>query len=114
MRTQKVTLSNDKDVLFYDDGGKSGKYNKTYGKTMTIYPSDSTKKVSIDFTSMSIHKDHKLNIYDGNTTANYIGYLTNPVVITSTAEDGSLTLNLASSYLVSTLGNGWEATITQE
>ena len=113
----------------YDPGGTANYGNSQTG-TVTFYPTVSTDKVRLTFTSFSTESGYDgLVIYNGNSTSapiissglaagtnttncpagSYYG-TTSPETVTSTAADGSLTLIFRSD--VSTVDIGFVATIS--
>ncbi len=118
MRNGSFTLEAGSNVTFTDLGGIAGNYNNE-DKTLTIYPSTAGKKVSVTLTSIIMGASYdSLDFYDGDSTdAPKIGYLVagaseeNPQVITSTADDGSLTivLNIRTLYPEA----GWVGSISE-
>ncbi len=105
---------------FYDDGGKGGKISSNFNGTITFVPADNQKKIKIDFSKLeifntsSVGKNDILKIYNGrnvdetqlNTTL-----LKEAKIVKSTAQDGSLTVSLASTTGVP--ANGWEGIVSQ-
>lgn len=82
-----------------DQGGPNETYNNSMDQTMTLQPSDNTKKIELTFSSFSLETNYDtLFIYDGpNTTFTKIGSYTgnvNPGTIISTSSGGELTLRV--------------------
>ena len=107
MRDGSFTLEAGSNVTFTDMGGIGGNYNTVYNKTLTIYPSTAGKKVSVTLTSIVMEPVYdNLEFYNGDSTDTplIVSLVTgdaseeNPKVITSTADDGSLTIYLANDH----------------
>ena len=108
---------------FYDDGGKNGKITQNFDGKITFIPTDASKRVKIDFTKVAIFynssavgvgKQDILNVYNGTETTpeNLLETVTNqPIVVKSTAADGSLTVTLKSKTGMP--ADGFEALVTQ-
>lgn len=90
-------------MLFYDDGGAEGDHmpENFQESTMTFVPSNPSKKVQIEFQKFALYPDDIFKLYNGKEVDNdqLIERLKNepdddllPVVITSSADDGSLTI----------------------
>jgi len=113
----------------YDPGG-TGNYSNNQTGTLTLYPTVSTDKVRLTFTSFSTESGYDgLVIHNGNSTSapiissglgvgasstncpagSYYG-TTSPGTVTSTAADGSLTLVFRSDG--STVSTGFVATLS--
>jgi len=107
---------------YYDNGGVGANYsNSIASSVVTIYPTDATSKVRVNFSAFATESAtcatnyDWLKIYDGNSTgATQINcYSTGgniPGIITSTAADGSLTFQFKSD--AGTTGAGWSAAIS--
>lgn len=109
-------------VGVYDDGGKSGKITKDFEGLITFIPKTAGQKIRLTFSKLalfntsSIGKNDLLKVYHGSVAdeAKLITTLLKeptPITLTSTAEDGSLTI-----YLKSTTGipaDGFEAKVEQ-
>jgi hypothetical protein len=101
--------------LIIDQGGPNETYNNNMNQTMTLQPSDNTKKVELTFTSLSLETGYDtLFVYDGpNTSSVRIGTYTGttiPGTLISTAADGELTLRVKTD--ISNVGTwtGFQAT----
>lgn len=90
-------------LLFYDDGGADGDHmpENFQESTMTFVPSTPSNKVQIEFKKFALYPDDIFKLYNGKEVDNdqLIERLKNeptdgqlPVVITSSADDGSLTI----------------------
>ncbi|WP_345084767.1 Ig-like domain-containing protein, partial [Nemorincola caseinilytica] len=100
---------------FYDDGGSSSNYSCcSFQAITTFYPAVPGKKVRLVFNSFSVENSYDwMRIFNGNSTgATQIGgnYYSSPGTITSSAADGSLTVQFRSD--VSNTYAGWDATIS--
>ena len=102
---------------FYDGGGPNANYNDNTDATVTLFPKDSTDKLSVtfhEFQTQSGTSGDVLYVYDGNSTsAPLIAQLSgvNYGTITSSASDGSLTFHFISNS--STNYFGWDASISE-
>lgn len=111
----------DDPITFYDDGGKNASITVGFEGSVTFRPSHPGKKVQIDFTKVdlrlntSINNDDILKVYNGSLAEeqalNRIISQNSPVVIKSTAADGSLTVTLKS--VASLPGTGFEASVSE-
>lgn len=106
-------------LAFYDDGGPDDNATAKFSGTTTFVPAENGKKVQIDFTKIklangSIYYQY-LNVYNGReaTPANLITRVYNdtPILLHSTAADGSLTVEMADNGTSQT-GEGFEATVS--
>ena len=98
---------------FYDSGGSSGDYSSSENYTVTFYPSTASGKVRLTFSSFAVETCCDwLKIFNGNSTgATLLGtYTSSPGTITSTAADGSLTIQFYSDGSVT--NTGWAATVS--
>ena len=101
---------------FYDNGGPNGDYNNDEDATVTLFPKDSTDKLSVtfhEFQTQSGTNGDVLYVYDGNSTsAPLVAQLSgkNYGTITSSASDGSLTFHFISNS--GTNDFGWDASIS--
>ncbi|MFW5804328.1 MAG: BNR-repeat neuraminidase N-terminal domain-containing protein, partial [bacterium] len=100
---------------FYDNGGSTGSYTNNFNGSMTFYPATPGSKIKISFNSFLTESCcDNLFIYNGNSsTAPLVGTYkgnTLPPVITSSASDGSLTIEFDSDASVNSAG--WEADIS--
>lgn len=113
------------DTIFYDDGGPNGDYANSVNGTVAIRPGIFGKAVQIEFEEFAVEEKgngsteyDSLEIFNGNTlTTGTEGlsmgswYGTNsPGVVTSTAENGALTLSWSANSTNS--APGWKARIT--
>lgn len=113
------------EVLFFDDGGKDGKISSKYEGTVTFVPTTPGKVVQIDFTSVGLYEamfgsdtyNDVLKVYDGTTAdaGNLSGQVFNgkPQRFRSSAADGSLTVYLKSVTGESSIGQGFEAVVSE-
>ena len=104
---------------FYDGGGPNANYNNNKDATVTLFPKDSTKKLSVtfhEFQTESGPSGDVLYVYNGNSiSAPLIAQLSgvNYGTITSTASDGSLTFHFISNTIVTIYDFGWDASISE-
>ena len=112
MRSGTATVSSS--TKFYDGGGPNSNYTEDATRVLTIYPATEGKKVSIHFLTVDMEGKDYISIFNGNTNTNenLISHLktSSDTTITSTAEDGSLTLQLGLDPLAS--GAGWDADVS--
>ena len=124
-----ATYNISQDTYFYDDGGKDGKRSNSFTGKVTFLPTSTGKKVQIDFktislfynsSAVSVGNQDVLKIYNG--TAVDEGKLlytveadkTTNLVLKSTADDGALTVYLATKTpSESMMGDGWEAVVSE-
>ena len=115
------TLTSSLTYTLSDDGGPAGPSSTGYGnnvdRTITITPSDNTKKLKLAFTQLSLETTYDyLYVYDGaNTSATLLATLngsTLPSDITATNSVGQLTIRFTSD--ISNVGTwgGFLATVT--
>jgi hypothetical protein len=115
------TLTSSLTYTLSDDGGPAGPTSTGYGnnidRTITLTPSDNTKKLKLSFTQMDLETTYDyLYVYDGaNTSATLLSTLngsTIPSDIIATNSSGQLTLRWTTD--VSNVGTwgGFAATIT--
>lgn len=106
-------------LAFYDDGGIDGDATSKFSGTTTFVPGLDGSKVQIDFSRIklangSIYYQY-LNVYNGReaTAENLITRVYNdtPILIHSTAADGSLTVEMADNGTSQT-GEGFEAAVS--
>lgn len=115
----KIVTVGNAAVQFYDDGGKEGNITKNLEGSVTFKPEDSSKKIMIDFTKMSIAKGsmygQTVYVYNGSTTdaANLLATFNDKEIgkVRSSSADGALTVKLKNNAYME--GAGWEATVTQ-
>ena len=113
----------DAGYAFYDDGGKSGKISSKFDGTITFVPADPSKKVMIDFSKVALYEstygsdtyNDKLYVYNGRDKSNLNQQVFNnkPVIVRSSADDGSLTVALKSVTGDYNIGQGFEAAVSQ-
>ena len=109
------TLTSSLTYTITDAGGPSDKYNNNLDQTVTLTPSDNTKKLKLDFTEFNIEAVYDfLYVYDGpNTSSTLLATLNGtslPTSITAENASGQLTLRFTSD--VSGLRVGFSATVT--
>jgi len=115
------TLTSTLSYNLTDDAGPvgpiAGGYSNSVNRTVTLTPSDNTKKLNISFTQMDLETSYDyLYIYDGPTTADpllaTINGTTIPPDVTATNANGQLTVRWTSD--ISNVGTwgGFAATIT--
>ncbi|MCM1222561.1 MAG: DUF4465 domain-containing protein, partial [Lachnospiraceae bacterium] len=110
-------------TAFYDDGGTSGKISANFNGSVTFVPATEGYKIRIDFdklaifynsSAVSVGNQDVFKFYNGREAdeENLIATLTDKAkIIKSTAEDGSLTVTLASKTGVP--ADGWEAWVSE-
>lgn len=120
MSSEAKTYVIDEDALFYDDGGKDGKYTKDFEGTVTFVPATEGNSIKLDITKLKLFNTSStgmndvFKVYNGRTAdeANLIATLLNDAeTVKSTADDGSMTV-----YFKSITGyptDGWEAVVSQ-
>lgn len=115
------TLNSSLTYSLSDDGGPAGPISTGYGnsvdRTITLTPSDNTKKLQLNFSQLDLETSYDyLYIYDGaNTSATLLATLngtTLPSAISATNSTGQLTIRFTSD--ISNVGTwgGFLATIT--
>lgn len=115
------TLNSSLTYSLSDDGGPAGPISTGYGnsvdRTITLIPSDNTKKLQLNFSQLDLEISYDyLYIYDGaNTSATLLATLngtTLPSAISATNSTGQLTIRFTSD--ISNVGTwgGFLATIT--
>lgn len=110
---------------FYDDGGKDGKISSKFEGVVTFKPTTPGKVVQIDFTKVELYEstygsdsyNDKVKVYNGTTVsdANLNAQVMNgkPVVLRSSAADGSLTVWMKSVTGDYYRGKGFEAFVSE-
>lgn len=108
-------------VAFYDDGGASGKVTQGFEGQVTFRPKNAGKKIRITFNKLELFntyapKNDELKVYSGQEADNkhLLAQLlkdATPLVLTSTASDGSVTVSFKSTTGVP--GKGFEATVQE-
>ncbi|MCM1452597.1 MAG: DUF4465 domain-containing protein [Clostridium sp.] len=123
MSTSPTTYTIGERTAFYDDGGADGKISEQFNGTATFVPATEGHKIRIDFdklaifynsSAVSVGNQDALKFYNGREAneENLIATLTDKAkIIKSTAEDGSLTVTLASKTGVP--ADGWEAYVSE-
>jgi hypothetical protein len=115
------TLTSSLTYTLSDDGGPAGPTSTGYGnnidRTITLTPSDNTKKLKISFTQMDLETTYDyLYVYDGaNTSATLLATLngsTIPSDIIATNSSGQLTLRWTTDGSNVGTWGGFAATIT--
>jgi hypothetical protein len=101
-------------TTLFDSGGRTGNYSNNENRTLTIFPTTLGTKVTLTFIEFDTQVDEDvLEIFNGNSTGSpSLGSFSGtgiPPVITSTAADGSLTINFISNG--GTTRPGWRANI---
>ncbi len=102
-------------ATLFDTGGDTGNYSNNEDGTLTIFPATLGAKVTLTFTEFDTENgDDILQVFNGpDTSTPLIGSFSGaglPPTITSTAVDGSLTLNFNSDGGTTELG--WRAQVT--
>ncbi|MBL6433476.1 MAG: right-handed parallel beta-helix repeat-containing protein, partial [Muribaculaceae bacterium] len=110
---------------FYDDGGKDGKISSKFEGVVTFKPTTPGKVVQIDFSKVELYEstygsdsyNDKIKVYNGTTVsdANLNAQVMNgkPVVLRSSAADGSLTVWMKSVTGDYYRGKGFEAFVSE-
>lgn len=110
---------------FYDDGGKDGKISSKFEGVVTFKPTTPGKVVQIDFTKVELYEstygsdsyNDKIKVYNGTTVSdtNLNAQVMNgkPVVLRSSAADGSLTVWMKSVTGDYYRGKGFEAFVSE-
>ncbi len=97
---------------FYDNGGPQGNYSNYKDEIVTLFPQNSSEKVSVTFHECNISAGDFLHVFNGNSNdpALKIASLTgvNYGTISSTAQNGSLTFQ----FISTNTGSGWYASIS--
>jgi hypothetical protein len=80
-----------------DDGGPVSSYSNNIDRTITLTPSDNTKKIRLSFTQFSLETDYDyLSVYDGSSTSSTLLATLNgssiPTTIIAKNPTGQLTL----------------------
>ena len=104
------------DFNIYDDGGPAGAYGPLNNHTLTIHPNAGSGRIAIEISSIDIHHNDTLYIYDGatatgtplavinNSNYTYLNY-NNIYMATESNASGALTLRFKSSFFVTFFGN---------
>ncbi|MEM1215601.1 MAG: hypothetical protein AAGJ82_07950, partial [Bacteroidota bacterium] len=98
--------------FFYDNGGPDGVYNNNELQEWTFCPEEEGDVVSLNFLAVDVESCcDVLNVFNGsNTNADPLALdIENPVLLTSTATNGCLTVTWDSDGSV--VREGWEAFI---
>ena len=110
---------------FYDDGGKDNKISSKFEGSVTFKPTTAGKVVQINFTKVGLYEsaygsdsyNDKLKVYNGSSVdadnLNAQIYNNQPVILRSSAADGSLTVWLKSVTGDYYRGAGFEATVSE-
>jgi hypothetical protein len=109
------TLTSSLTYTITDAGGPTDTYNNSLDQTVTLTPSDNTKKLQLNFSSFNLETSYDyLYVYDGpNTSSTLLATLNGtslPTAITATNASGQLTLRFTSD--ISGLRAGFSATVT--
>jgi len=109
------TLTSSLTYTITDAGGPTDTYNNNLDQTVTLTPSDNTKKLQLNFTSFNLEASYDyLYVYDGpNTSSTLLATLNGtslPSTITAENASGQLTLRFTSD--VSGIRVGFQATVT--
>ncbi len=101
-------------LLSFDSGGSGGTYQNSENTTLTYCPSNTSSKLSINFSSFSLENNFDyLYVYNGNSSASpliatYTG-TSLPPILTSSDPTGCLTLRFTSDGSV--VSDGWIANL---
>ena len=109
------TLTSTLTYTITDAGGPTDTYNNSLNQTVTLTPSDNTKKLQLNFSSFNLEASWDyLYVYDGpNTSSPLLATLNGtslPATITAGNASGQLTLRFTSD--VSGVRAGFQATVT--
>jgi hypothetical protein len=109
------TLNSSLTYTITDIGGPTDTYNNSMNQTVTLTPSDNTKKLQLNFSAFNLEASYDyLYVYDGpNTSSTLLATLNGtslPTAITATNASGQLTLRFTSD--ISGLRAGFSATVT--
>jgi hypothetical protein len=109
------TLTSSLTYTITDAGGPTDTYNNSLDQTVTLTPSDNTKKLQLNFSSFNIEAVYDfLYVYDGpNTSSPLLATLNGtslPSSITAENATGQLTLRFTSD--ISGIRVGFQATVT--
>jgi hypothetical protein len=109
------TLTSSLTYTITDAGGPTDTYNNSLDQTVTLTPSDNTKKLQLNFTSFNLEASYDyLYVYDGpNTSSPLLATLNGtslPSTITAENASGQLTLRFTSD--ISGIRVGFQATVT--
>lgn len=109
------TLTSSLTYTITDIGGPTDTYNNSLDQTVTLTPSDNTKKLQLNFSAFNLEASYDyLYVYDGpNTSSTLLATLNGtslPTAITATNASGQLTLRFTSD--ISGLRAGFSATVT--
>jgi hypothetical protein len=109
------TLTSSLTYTITDAGGPTDTYNNNLDQTVTLTPSDNTKKLQLNFSSFNLEASYDyLYVYDGpNTSSTLLATLNGtslPTTITAENATGQLTLRFTSD--ISGLRAGFQATVT--
>ena len=109
------TLTSSLTYTITDAGGPTDTYNNSLNQTVTLTPSDNTKKLQLNFSSFNLEASYDyLYVYDGpNTSSTLLATLNGtslPTAITAENASGQLTLRFTSD--ISGLRAGFSATVT--
>lgn len=120
MPSEASTFTIDSPVAFYDDGGPEGNISSQFSGTVTFVPSTPGSKIKVDVTKLDLFNTSSTGMndifkfYNGSTvdeTQLITTLLKDAKLVKSTADDGSMTVTLAS-----TTGypkGGWEALVSE-
>ena len=109
------TLTSSLTYTITDPGGPTDTYSNSLDQTVTLTPSDNTKKLKLDFTAFNLEASFDyLYVYDGpNTSSPLLATLNGtslPASITADNASGQLTLRFTSD--IGGIRAGWSATVT--
>lgn len=108
-------------LAFYDDGGPEANISKLFEGEVTFEPVNTGRKIRIVFEELalfntsSIERNDRLNVYSGRSaepSALIASLLNDPLTLSSTAEDGSLTVTFK-SLTESFTTAGWKARVEE-
>lgn len=109
------TLTSSLTYTITDAGGPTDTYNNSLDQTVTLTPSDNTKKLQLNFSAFNLEASYDyLYVYDGpNTSSTLLATLNGtslPATITAENASGQLTLRFTSD--ISGIRAGFQATVT--
>ena len=95
---------------FYDNGGKEKNYSPNTREIFTVYPKTEGSIVNVEFSSVELHEDDRLTVYDGTGTDKVLVYRPEQGQVVSAQDaSGALTFEFVSDYRNEMAG--WEAQI---
>ena len=93
----EIGVKHGQHILFYDDGGETGKATKKFDGTVTFYPRTEGEHIRFDFQQLDLGTKDTLYVYDGGSVdesrllAELSGANAQADYFVSTTDDGKLT-----------------------